>query len=120
MSTKYTEVKARGKCIWLTPEKWETHTYKSTGQTQDGRAMSSLEVGDRGGYYYDGGKAITEAVTEVIDLTTLQWDATDSPHSLGGSVDTQTAWETNQGMYTLSDAFKDGSRIYGAFEKGVE
>lgn len=111
MSTKYTETKARGKCIWLTPSKWETHTYKSTGQTQDGRAMSSLEVGDRGGYYYDGGKAITEAVTEVIDLTTLQWDATDRHHSLGGSFDTQAAWETNQGLYTLSD----GSRIYGAF-----
>mgnify|MGYP003449767659 CR=1 FL=1 len=115
MSTKYTETKARGKCIWLTPSKWETHTYKSTGFTQDGRTMNPLEVGDRGGYYYDGGNVINEAVAEVIDLTTLQWDATDNPHSLGSSFDTQTAYETNQGLYTLSDAFQDGSRIYGAF-----
>lgn len=115
MSTKYTETKARGKCIWLTPSKWEPHVYKSTGQTQDGRAMSSLEVGDRGGYYYDGGKAINEAVAEVTDLKTLQWDATNRPHSLGSSFDTQTAYETNQGLYTLSDAFQGGNRIYGAF-----
>lgn len=115
MSTKYTEVKARGKCIWLTPSKWETHTYKSTGLTQDGRTMNSLEVGDRGGYYYDGGNAINEAVAEVTDLKTLQWDATDKPHSLGSSFDTQTAYETNQGLYTLSDAFQGGNRLYGAF-----
>ena len=115
MSTKYTEIKARGKCIWLTPSKWETHTYKSTGFTQDGRAMNSLEVGDRGGYYYNGGNVINEAVAEVTDLTTLQWDATDKPHSLGSSFDTQTAYETNQGLYTLSDAFQGGNRIYGAF-----
>lgn len=97
MSTKYTETKARGKCIWLTPSKWEPHVYKSTGQTQD------------------GGDAINEAVEEVTDLETLQWDATDKPHSLGSSFDTQTAYETNQGLYTLSDAFQDGNRIYGAF-----
>ena len=115
MSTKYTKTKARGKCIWLTPSKWETHTYKSTGQTQDGRAMSSLEVGDRGGYYYNGGNVINEAVAEVTDLTTLQWDATDKLHSLGSSFDTQTAYETNQGLYTLSGAFQGGIRIYGAF-----
>jgi hypothetical protein len=115
MTTKYTEVKARGKCIWLTPSKWETHVYKSTGLTQDGRAMHSLEVGDRGGYYYNGGNVIDEAVAEVTDLKTLQWDATDKLHSLGSSFDTQTAYETNQGLYTLSDAFQGGNRIYGAF-----
>ena len=115
MTTKYTEVKARGKSIWLTPEKWEPHVYRTTGLLEDGRTLASLEIPNRPGYYANDGNPIYEKVVEVTDLTTLQWDATSRPHALGTSFDTQTAWETNQGLYTLSDAFQDGSRIYGAF-----
>lgn len=116
MSTKYTEVKARGKSIWLTPEKWEPHVYRTTGLLEDGRTLASLEIPGRPGYYANGGNPIYEKVVEVTDLTTLQRDATSRPHALGTSFDTQTAWETNQGLYTLLiGSLGSEGRVYGAF-----
>ena len=114
MSTKYTEVKARGKSIWLTPNAWEPHTYKTTGLVEDGRTLASLGVSGHSGYYFGNGNPIKEKVEEVTDLTTLQWDATSRPHVLGSSFDTQTAWETNQGLYTLGiGSLGTDGRVYG-------
>ena len=116
-SVSYTETIARSKCIWLTPNKWETHMYLGTGLTEDGRQMSALEVGSRGGYYYDEGKdRITEAVTEVADIKTLQWDTTDEAHVFSEHFAQQQIWETNQGLFTLELYVRnDDGQVYGAF-----
>lgn len=118
-STKYTYVSARGKCIWLTPNKWETHMYKGLDTTEDGRTMASLSVGMfSGAFFYDNGNTIKQAVSEITDIKTMQYDATQGPHALEENQLPQGAWETNQGFRTTNElVLIEGYNYcpYGAF-----
>lgn len=114
--TTYKEANVRGKCIWLTPIKWQPRVYAGTGVTKDGVNMATLKVGSNDAYY-NGGTTIYEGVSEITDLTNLQFDASTFAHALSSTLFPMTAYETNQGFSTLrqNGLSSNPTRLYGAF-----
>lgn len=121
MKTTYNNAVARGRAVWLTPKKWEVHTYLGSGMTEDGIDMSTLLIDTHGEYYDNKGVAIDEKVTEITDLSALVFDATNLSHVLAKHTDgdylNMIAWETNAGMYTtVKGTIASGQKnLYGAF-----
>ena len=116
-TSTYNKIVARGRCIWLTPSKWEPHVYQGTKITEDGVDMSTLKVANTGhsttDYYYNNGNTIHEKVTEITDLTALisTWSGNRELGSYFGTDDNRTYPDSD--IFETDKAFN--SMVYGAF-----